>query len=1162
MPIPNANYYNPFYPEEPEKKTSGILSRKRSSSLPSKQNFPISTGSPQLNSSNLSSSASPSIKKSWLHSLQSKLGSSSTSNETHHGFRRRSSLTTAHVVSDSLNTTAIIPEEPQPSDLFTSSNQSKPLAYNYNISDAFAGFPETKDLQKRNVNLVGAEQGPLQPVLNITPTPSKPEKTGGFFGSIKKIGHARRSSNVSKQNGIPPLSQNSSNPSLLTQSRRTSIGQISNTSVKLNRNAKNATHDQSFDKLNKIFLKRVTFDLERLIDDPPQQIPARDPKKGNILLDNNGKIIKRHDLLTTELVAKAQEYAYANAIATQKIAYNILLEENKSLEKKDAMKSLPVEEVPTTGKYLKLNDIDQPIHLHHHFGAEEEEVKSHSDDDQNNPSREAALKEISLETIYTRCCHLREILPIPITLRQLKNKTKPLSVLKMLNPRPTMIDILSFSDFLSIVPILSIGFDNVTLSSGMLQVIFSSIVNAKQLEKLSMRNVAMDAEGWRLLCAFLAHNKSVTKLDISQRKIRDESKGVRRDMDWKLFTNAIIKRGGLEELVIHGCCLKEEDLDDLISRGCALGTRRLGYAENNLSLHSVRVLGEWIFGKDSTCIGIDIGFNNLSDKLGPLTEILRKREAESPQDLNLTFLSLNSTQLTSDNDDFVQFLVELSRVHGLRFFDISSNPHLFPGTIPQLSISLPIFKDLRRVHLDSNHLTSTDIVKLAEIFPKCKTLFHVSLVNNKGMDFTAAVALYAAVKNSRVYELDIDYNHIPEKVSQRIAIICLRNLESLVNTNWGNLSKVEAEKRLSNILQKSPGYGNETDAEFHDELMVDGSLLAEAVGTLVENENQDDTVIAAALVDGARKVRRKIHRVIDALFELRDKGLLSIAEKEKLILFCFLDNALEKLVHLSEEIQQNKESKYLENVHKGKRNSQEILENKKHDSDGIHKESRLLASTGNLVPPNNLNYVSNESTSEVTLPIQPETSFEPHVVKSDPENGNVVDAHTGRPVLVRRASSGSVLLSFSKKLEIEEGELHRWGTFVSGARNKNEENAEKHGEEHQAVGVSQSPDGENNNSLGNGVKFPVMKVLPSGEEIRKAVLGIKGVDNISTVIERIKTVRNPSAAKTDHNKDELSDNPGDSGNSFQEKKLDTNDKAVNEAYDKLLEQIDKARTTA
>ena len=50
--------------------------------------------------------------------------------------------------------------------------------------------------------------------------------------------------------------------------------------------------------------------------------------------------------------------------------------------------------------------------------------------------------------MYARCCHLREILPIPAILKQIpKGSMAPIPVLQLRNPTPTMIEIQSFADF-------------------------------------------------------------------------------------------------------------------------------------------------------------------------------------------------------------------------------------------------------------------------------------------------------------------------------------------------------------------------------------------------------------------------------------------------------------------------------------------------------------------------------------------------------------------------------------------------------------------------------------------------------------------------------------------------------------------------------------------
>ena len=55
---------------------------------------------------------------------------------------------------------------------------------------------------------------------------------------------------------------------------------------------------------------------------------------------------------------------------------------------------------------------------------------------------------MALDTMYARCCHLREILPIPAILKQIpKGSMAPIPVLQLRNPTPTMIEIQSFADF-------------------------------------------------------------------------------------------------------------------------------------------------------------------------------------------------------------------------------------------------------------------------------------------------------------------------------------------------------------------------------------------------------------------------------------------------------------------------------------------------------------------------------------------------------------------------------------------------------------------------------------------------------------------------------------------------------------------------------------------
>ena len=59
-------------------------------------------------------------------------------------------------------------------------------------------------------------------------------------------------------------------------------------------------------------------------------------------------------------------------------------------------------------------------------------------------------------------------------------------------------------------------------------------------------------------------------------------------------------------------------------------------------------------------------------------------------------------------------------------------------------------------------------------------LVHVSLLGNRNLSTTSAATLYGAVKQSKtLFALDLDYDLIPDQLSQRIAFYLMRNLNTL-----------------------------------------------------------------------------------------------------------------------------------------------------------------------------------------------------------------------------------------------------------------------------------------------------------------------------------------------------------------------------------------------
>lgn len=898
-------------------------------------------------------------------------------------------------------------------------------------------------------------------------------------------------------------------------------------------------------------LKRVAFSLDKLSDDPQQQIPSRRPKKGNVLIpedltaplprlsqgisvsDSKGNKTNVAETKYSEkelqmavdaqrkALAEAEKHAMDAHLSAKRLAAQI------SLFKTSNKCPSTVEEDEVDIQAEKI-EIDKPLHVHeNHFDEKDEHT-------------EVPIEELSLEDIYSRCCHLREILPIPATLKQLKNKSSPLQTLKLLNPKPTLIDVLSFSDFLAITPINTVIFDNVTMTTEMLKHLLGALVHSKTLEKLSLRNVAIDETGWLYLCEFLGRNRTVKKLDISQQRVKTVTKqtSFRSAMNWNLFIKTLIARNGIEELVMGGCKLTDDTFEKLLEEALTLATCRLGVAATEINVNKCRLIADWISRPNSKCVGIDIAYNDLSQ--GQLRPFI---DAFSTKETRLIFFSLNSTNL-QNMEEVGELLRGLARVQTLRFLDLSSLPQLFPGVISKLSKTLPYFPSLRRVHFDLNELTSQSIDAIADILPKVKNLVHVSLLGNRNLDRGCIGSLYTAVKNSKIFNLDLDYDLVPDELSQRLALYLMKNLDRQIR----------------------PDISSRGDAA-QDDVMFDGSLLMEtAEKMLIESDKNSgeadlklQKIITNALIERTNSIRKDIHKIIDGLFQKRATGALNFEDKESLLRFCLLDASLEKVVHLFEQ----KAKKFINtplspspSAHEDKQLSLDLAislgprsePQKQTDHQQLHEGSKALIDAGPILmaksrPPAAATCASNEQT------------FEPHqvVVESGSDGLTVpIDNTTGRPVLFRSMSQTSV---HAKEQEKEEGEFHRWGYFMEHRRSQEAASDEKKQDK------------------------LVIGAVPSGSELREAIIDAKGVDSVTDLITKINSHRvsldgiyNPEDKGAT---DQRPPAPQTAEPAFQDAQetvqdddthsIDSNEEqnvhpVVDEAYDKLLNEAQRVRS--
>lgn len=904
------------------------------------------------------------------------------------------------------------------------------------------------------------------------------------------------------------------------------------------------------ESLAKTRLRRVTFAVDKFGMDPPQQIPSRKPKRGNVLVpqdltcptpsisvgitNTQGSIeqsasplneeSKEYKLAVEEhrrALKESEKHQQEAHYAAQRIAHEVLKFKAKPQSGPSVLPSTSssltaTESHPSSATNTAIDDrarnleIDKPIHMH----------ETHFQDETTEPNDEE--DKLTLDKIYTRCCHLREILPIPSTLKQVKGKSSPLQTLKFLNPRPTLIDILSFCDFISIVPVHNVIFDNVSLNPEMLKNVISSLVSSKVVEKIGFRNVVFTSEGWKLLCKFLMRNNSLLKLDISQTKIKpDLDKSLyRAKMDWNLFIDVLQRREGrpLEELLING--VKFEDFDTFVNLLTTFASersqtrKRLGIAQSDLSAEQLKFVMSWV--SDYKIQGVDMAFNDLSDLVKPLVGKLSSLPFS-----HLNYFTLNNTNIMTAYDAAL-LLRALSKLPNLYFLDLSNLPQIFPEVFPYLNKYLPRMTNLKRLHLDSNEFTSREVAMVTNVLPKCSELLHLSLLNIPQESFTTATCatVYDCVRQcSKLTNLDIAYNCIPEEISSRIAICFMR--------------RMQRDFELDDLTNQ-------------DDLLFDGTLLSETAENVFEKLNNfEDLETDATRRYLLKKYWEKFNRVhdrvqstIDEMFEKRSAGELNLQSKENLLRLLFLENNLSNILDVLKSYPQVA------------------------DVAGIERNTRS-ANSENL-----LSGLSSEAENQ--------SHVKPHLMATD--SGRTIDVTTGTPILVKTPSHVALV---GKKQEEEEGEFHKWGFFVQQQnsiypdhhlRNAAYESAEKR--PGSAASSAESPKSSQPSAASQATTHAIISKIPSGTELRDAVMRAKGINSIEELIGNVNRNRvtldniygvplhpmSPALSDTAARTTPISQLLRSSSSVSEASSEDEDEEKVDETYDKLLNSLSKVRS--
>ncbi|CEP60106.1 uncharacterized protein LALA0_S01e03180g [Lachancea lanzarotensis] len=909
----------------------------------------------------------------------------------------------------------------------------------------------------------------------------------------------------------------------------------------------------SIDNLSKLPLKRVTFAVDRFGMDPPQQIPSRKPKKGDVLvpqdmicptpsisvgitntqgsveqatsppneqskeyklaMDYHRRALKESEKHQQEahyaarrIAHEVQNFKIKNSAASSHAQTSGNVGAEQSSSNNDGLGTTAT--ITAIDDRIKNLEIDKPIHKHENF----------FDHDTSNST--SSSEKLTLDKTYTRCCHLREILPIPSTLKQVKDKTAPLQTLKFLNPRPTLIDILSFCDFIAITPVHNVIFDNVNLTQEMLKIVISSLVNSSVIEKLGLRNVTFNLDSWKLLCKFLMDNKSLLKLDISHTKVKTDlpKELYRANMDWNLFIDVLRSRKEktLTELLVNGVKFDSTStFVNLLNTFASTGQpakKRLGIAQSEVTGEQIKFLMSWI--SENNIEGVDLGFNDLSELVKPLVGKLTSLSYD-----NMHYFTLNSTNIASPYDAAL-VLRALSKLPNLYFLDLSNLPQIFPDIFPYLNKYLPRMPKLKRLHFDSNEFTAREVVMLTTVLPKCKELLHISLMNIPENSFTTSMSanVYDCVRQSpKLTHLDIAYGNMPEEISSRIALFLMRRLHRDIELD---------------------------DLASQDDLLFDGTLLSETAENVFEKlnnyEDADTDTTRRYLLkkywERFNRVHDNVQRTIDELFEKRNAGELNLQGKENLLRLLFLENNLSHILSILKTYPQ------VANI--------------------AGLESSAKQSTSD-------NDITNLRDAE------PPAHTRPHLMAT--ESGRTIDLTTGKAILVKQPSHVALV---SKRQEEEEGEFHKWGFFVQQqnsiypdhqARPVIEDPVEKRPE---SASSTESPK-SSQPSTATQTSHSLIAKIPSGTELRDAIMRAKGIDSMEELIENVSGNRESldkiygvplhpmpqsvSDAGT-YRRAPLSQLMRSDSNVSVTSSESGNEEKVDETYDKLLNSLSKVRS--
>ncbi|KAI0997639.1 hypothetical protein K3495_g10549 [Podosphaera aphanis] len=509
--------------------------------------------------------------------------------------------------------------------------------------------------------------------------------------------------------------------------------------------------------------------------------------------------------------------------------------------------------------------------------------------------------------IYRRCCQLRETPVLKNISEQLacfSNQTRTSGVIDKLdlsNHSLALPDLITLGDYLAIVPVYELVLDNCGLTDEGVRVILAGLLAANSTkrdiaqlslhrnnqvpqagfaEKLVLKNnTSIGKNGWMYICTFIAMCRSVKSIDLSKvpfpsilstppintsTTVKSESTEIEMSI---ILGKSIAGRLGGKELKILNmayCGLNTDQLGNLIDGAIKSGLCRLGLAGNKISSQGLKHVVRYI--RQGQCIGLDLGDNDLGEKLEVISEAF---EEDSP----LSALSLACCNLTPDSLSCL--FPALVKLKNFEYIDLSQNTRLFdlePSAIPLLRRYLPKIRSLKRITLMSVSLSPDQAIALAEILPELPKLAHINIMENHLLASLAdsnakneaeqgeACALYASLMaatraSKSIVCVDIEVpcqesSEIVKALAKQVVAYCLWNMdhESIVRVDAGCETLVEKDEAVLEALVHLVGRGGASAAENIEAVevsmsengyVISGTGVAKALGICLENRGND-----------------------------------------------------------------------------------------------------------------------------------------------------------------------------------------------------------------------------------------------------------------------------------------------------------------------------------